>query len=241
MLQMLDDFVDVTKDEKQVMHLWNSFVRRQRYSCFLRLCPVFHYLQFFLNGFLFWYVNFSPFLSVGNYQFVENSGIFEISNGHSIWVCFNVRVYICAMCWQMLMFPGHVRHFQDFMDRSQSPLWLFSGTYAIILNFHNHVHKPLAVLLTVHRPQFMSQSMPGHASSTQHESCICQFKLLDICVDVSSNAYQFRCWRLFMIKLWNHGLLDACTMNSCNAILNECKNQESYAIRSYRSDSVLQH
>uniref|UniRef100_A0A3Q7FLF2 Polycomb protein VEFS-Box domain-containing protein n=1 Tax=Solanum lycopersicum TaxID=4081 RepID=A0A3Q7FLF2_SOLLC len=27
---MLDDFVDVTKDEKQVMHLWNSFVRKQR-------------------------------------------------------------------------------------------------------------------------------------------------------------------------------------------------------------------
>lgn len=30
MLQMLDDFVDVTKDEKQMMHLWNSFVRKQR-------------------------------------------------------------------------------------------------------------------------------------------------------------------------------------------------------------------
>ncbi|OMO52251.1 Polycomb protein, VEFS-Box [Corchorus olitorius] len=28
--QMLDDFVDVTKDEKQIMHLWNSFVRKQR-------------------------------------------------------------------------------------------------------------------------------------------------------------------------------------------------------------------
>lgn len=29
-LQMLDDFVDVSKDEKQMMHLWNSFVRKQR-------------------------------------------------------------------------------------------------------------------------------------------------------------------------------------------------------------------
>ena len=29
--QMLDDFVDVTKDEKQMMHMWNSFVRKQRY------------------------------------------------------------------------------------------------------------------------------------------------------------------------------------------------------------------
>jgi len=28
---MLDDFVDVTKDEKQMMHMWNSFVRKQRY------------------------------------------------------------------------------------------------------------------------------------------------------------------------------------------------------------------
>ncbi|KAE8681445.1 hypothetical protein F3Y22_tig00111330pilonHSYRG00836 [Hibiscus syriacus] len=28
--RMLDDFLDVTKDEKQIMHLWNSFVRKQR-------------------------------------------------------------------------------------------------------------------------------------------------------------------------------------------------------------------
>ncbi|XP_057978233.1 polycomb group protein EMBRYONIC FLOWER 2-like isoform X2 [Malania oleifera] len=28
--RMLDDFVDVTKDEKHFMHLWNSFVRKQR-------------------------------------------------------------------------------------------------------------------------------------------------------------------------------------------------------------------
>ncbi|KAJ0764617.1 putative polycomb protein, VEFS-Box [Helianthus annuus] len=26
----LDDFVYVSKDEKQMMHLWNSFVRKQR-------------------------------------------------------------------------------------------------------------------------------------------------------------------------------------------------------------------
>lgn len=29
-MQMLDDFVDVTKDEKLIMHMWNSFVRKQR-------------------------------------------------------------------------------------------------------------------------------------------------------------------------------------------------------------------
>ncbi|PWA76072.1 polycomb protein, VEFS-Box [Artemisia annua] len=28
--RMLDDFVDVTKDEKHMMHLWNSFIRKQR-------------------------------------------------------------------------------------------------------------------------------------------------------------------------------------------------------------------
>ncbi|KAM7275907.1 hypothetical protein ACFE04_017773 [Oxalis oulophora] len=28
--RMLDDFVDVNKNEKQVMHLWNSFLRKQR-------------------------------------------------------------------------------------------------------------------------------------------------------------------------------------------------------------------
>ncbi|ESR34760.1 hypothetical protein CICLE_v100063201mg, partial [Citrus x clementina] len=32
------------------------------------------------------------------------------------------------------------------------------------------------------------------------------------------------CWRLFMIKLWNHGLLDARTMNNCNIILEHQKN-----------------
>ena len=29
-VQMLDDFVDVTKDEKLIMHMWNSFVQKQR-------------------------------------------------------------------------------------------------------------------------------------------------------------------------------------------------------------------
>ncbi|CAK9878228.1 unnamed protein product [Sphagnum jensenii] len=30
--RMLDDFVDVSNDEKDVMHLWNSFVWKQRYD-----------------------------------------------------------------------------------------------------------------------------------------------------------------------------------------------------------------
>ncbi|KAI5433409.1 hypothetical protein KIW84_020621 [Lathyrus oleraceus] len=31
------------------------------------------------------------------------------------------------------------------------------------------------------------------------------------------------CWTLFMIKLWNHGLLNACTMNKCSSILERSK------------------
>lgn len=33
-----------------------------------------------------------------------------------------------------------------------------------------------------------------------------------------------RCWRLFMVKLWNHGLLDASTMNNCSIILESNQN-----------------
>ncbi|KAF3448270.1 hypothetical protein FNV43_RR08983 [Rhamnella rubrinervis] len=87
--RMLDDFVDVTKDEKQLMHLWNSFVRKQR----------------------------------------------VLADGHIPWAC--------------------------------------------------------------------------EAFSKLHGQEL-----------VSSQAL-FWCWRLFMIKLWNHGLLDACTMNNCNIILEE--------------------
>ena len=38
--QMLDDFVDVTKDEKEMMHMWNSFVRKQQYVSYLFLIPM---------------------------------------------------------------------------------------------------------------------------------------------------------------------------------------------------------
>lgn len=35
-----------------------------------------------------------------------------------------------------------------------------------------------------------------------------------------------RCWRLFMIKLWNHGLVDPKTINVCNLILDQHQNQQ---------------
>ncbi|XP_027104037.1 polycomb group protein EMBRYONIC FLOWER 2 isoform X2 [Coffea arabica] len=93
--RMLDDFVDVTKDEKQMMHLWNSFVRKQR----------------------------------------------VLADGHVPWAC---------EAFSRL-------HAQDLV---QAPALLW-------------------------------------------------------------------CWRLFMIKLWNHGLLDARTMNNCNIILEQCQNKDN--------------
>ncbi|XP_022718515.1 polycomb group protein EMBRYONIC FLOWER 2-like isoform X2 [Durio zibethinus] len=91
--RMLDDFVDVSKDEKQLMHLWNSFVRKQR----------------------------------------------VLADGHVSWAC--------------------------------------------------------------------------EAFSKLHGA------------DLVQSAALFWCWRLFMIKLWNHGLLDACAMNNCSMILQRCQNE----------------
>lgn len=90
--RLLDDFVDVTKDEKQIMHLWNSFVRKQR----------------------------------------------VLADGHIPWAC---------EAFSRL-------HGQDLV-RSPALVW---------------------------------------------------------------------CWRLFMIKLWNHSLLDARAMNNCNIILEKYQN-----------------
>ncbi|KAJ8444347.1 hypothetical protein Cgig2_019905 [Carnegiea gigantea] len=95
--RMLDDFVDVTKDEKHLMHLWNSFVRKQR----------------------------------------------VLADGHVPWAC------------------------EAFLQLNGKKL---------------------------------VQSRP-----------------------------LFWCWRLFMVKLWNHGLLDACTMNNCSMILQKFQDEDSSA------------
>ncbi|KAK8287331.1 hypothetical protein V6Z12_D07G051800 [Gossypium hirsutum] len=97
--RMLDDFVDVTKDEKQIMHLWNSFVRKQR----------------------------------------------VLADGHIPWAC---------EAFSKL-------HGQDLV-KAPALIW---------------------------------------------------------------------CWRLFMTKLWNHGLLDARTMNNCNIILQQHKKNGSDLIK----------
>ncbi|MCE2055636.1 Polycomb group protein EMBRYONIC FLOWER 2 [Datura stramonium] len=97
---MLDDFVDVTKDEKQMMHLWNSFVRKQR----------------------------------------------VLADGHIPWAC---------EAFSKL-------HSQEF---AQTPALLW-------------------------------------------------------------------CWRLFMLKLWNHGLVDARAINNCNLILEQIQSQDNNSTRS---------
>ncbi|XP_043706488.1 polycomb group protein EMF2B-like isoform X1 [Telopea speciosissima] len=94
-IRMLDDFVDVTKDEKQIMHLWNSFVRKQR----------------------------------------------VLADGHIPWAC---------EAFSRL-------HGQDLI-RAPALIW---------------------------------------------------------------------CWRLFMIKLWNHNLLDGRTMNNCNLIIERYQTEGS--------------
>ncbi|KAF7820462.1 polycomb group protein EMBRYONIC FLOWER 2 isoform X1 [Senna tora] len=93
--RMLDNFVDVTKDEKKIMHMWNSFVRRQR----------------------------------------------VLADGHISWAC---------EAFSKLHAP----------DLVQSPALAW-------------------------------------------------------------------CWRLLMIKLWNHGLLDARSMNDCNIFLEQYQKQNS--------------
>ncbi|OIT31147.1 PREDICTED: polycomb group protein EMBRYONIC FLOWER 2-like isoform X1 [Nicotiana attenuata] len=98
--RMLDDFVDVTKDEKQMMHLWNSFVRKQR----------------------------------------------VLADGHIPWAC---------EAFSKL-------HGEEFA-RAPALLW---------------------------------------------------------------------CWRLFMIKLWNHGLIDARGINNCNLILEQFQSQDNDSTRS---------
>ncbi|XWS60143.1 hypothetical protein CRYUN_Cryun07bG0009300 [Craigia yunnanensis] len=97
--RMLDDFVDVTKGEKQIMHLWNSFVRKQR----------------------------------------------VLADGHIPWAC---------EAFSKL-------HGRDLV-KAPALIW---------------------------------------------------------------------CWRLFMIKLWNQGLLDARTMNNCNIILEQYQKQDSDPIK----------
>ncbi|PUZ46174.1 hypothetical protein GQ55_7G029200 [Panicum hallii var. hallii] len=43
---------------------------------------------------------------------------------------------------------------------------------------------------------------------------------------LARNPSLLQCWRFFMIKLWNHNLLDGRAMNSCNMIIDDVKNKK---------------
>ncbi|KAB5564684.1 hypothetical protein DKX38_004738 [Salix brachista] len=149
--RMLDDFVDVTKDEKQIMHLWNSFEASYGLgSAFGRM------------------VNWALclFNTIGACRWtypVGMRGIHEIA-----WT-------------QSCPSPSS--------DLAQAD-YVLSVINALERNSLAH-----------------SLSEPTILHTTYYHG-------LD------------RCWRLFMIKLWNHGLLDARTMNMCNMILEQFQKQD---------------
>ncbi|KAF5959779.1 hypothetical protein HYC85_000988 [Camellia sinensis] len=132
--QMLDDFVDVTKDEKQMMHLWNSFVRKQR----------------------------------------------VLADGHIAWAC---------EAFSKL-------HGQDLIQ-APALLWYLLISFLCCGNaFFNSTHFYVVAMRHV------------------------RVRTFDMC------------WRLFMIKLWNHGVLDARTLNNCNIILERCQSQDADHMKS---------
>ncbi|TYJ41328.1 hypothetical protein E1A91_A03G013500v1 [Gossypium mustelinum] len=102
--------------------------------------------------------------------------------------------------------------------------------------FHSHRVQPME----------MDQVMSDRDSEDEVDDDIADLedrRMLDDFVDVSKDEKQLmhlwnsfvrkqRCWRLFMIKLWNHGLLDAGAMNNCSMILQRCQNEGSDAMKS---------
>ncbi|KAH1267378.1 Polycomb group protein VERNALIZATION 2 [Glycine max] len=99
------------------------------------------------------------------------------------------------------------------------------------LFFHSHRVQPMA----------LEQVLSDRDSEDEVDDDIADLedrRMLDDFVDVSKDEKQLmhlwnsfmrkqRCWRLFMIKLWNHGLLDACTMNNCSIVLDSYRNEGS--------------
>ncbi|KAF0891626.1 hypothetical protein E2562_010611 [Oryza meyeriana var. granulata] len=115
--RMLDDFLDVTKDEKHIMHMWNSFVRKQSI----------------------------------------------LADSHIPWAC-----------------EAFSQHHGEQLLQNSALLW-------------------------------------------QHFQHACLWTILDLQLPRCMN----RGWRFFMIKLWNHSLLDARTLDTCNTILDGIKNESS--------------
>ncbi|KAE9465025.1 hypothetical protein C3L33_03045, partial [Rhododendron williamsianum] len=90
-------------------------------------------------------------------------------------------------CWLMVIFRGHVRHFQNCMVKTLSRHPHCFGSFSLLTHFY---------------------VVAMHAST------------LHLVLET------------FMIKLWNHGLLDARSMNNCNMILEHCQSQDADLMQS---------
>jgi hypothetical protein len=87
-MQMLDDFVDVTKDEKLIMHMWNSFVRKQR-SVSLVLTITEDWIFFFLPAIAIFCL--TPITCVSHFLCMEQL------SGISATECFKCENF--ELCW----------------------------------------------------------------------------------------------------------------------------------------------
>ncbi|KAJ0043264.1 hypothetical protein Pint_17159 [Pistacia integerrima] len=184
MFQMLDDFVDVTKDEKQMMHLWNSFVRKQRLLQIGSLCcpatfnvmaglgSLLRFRRVKLERWQWWGGGGSGCFVWGGVEGVRAGAVLVVYDG----------VGLVLWC-----------------DGGAGMAGSASGLVEVFCN---------GVLADGHIP------WACEAFTKLHGHDLVQAPALNWC------------WRLFMIKLWNHGLLDARTMNNCNITLEQYQKQD---------------
>ncbi|KAJ0099066.1 hypothetical protein Patl1_19810 [Pistacia atlantica] len=170
MFQMLDDFVDVTKDEKQMMHLWNSFVRKQRLGSLLRFRRV------KLERWQWWGGGGSGCFVWGGIEGVRAGAVLVVYDG----------VGLVLWCDGGAGMAGSASGLVEV-----SVLIMITGFWLMVIF-------PWAC----------------EAFTKLHGHDLVQAPALNWC------------WRLFMIKLWNHGLLDARTMNNCNITLEQYQKQD---------------
>lgn len=136
---MLDDFVDVSKDEKQLMHLWNSFVRKQRQSV-LNTSSFLFFSSCQLNSWLSFTV--FPLISINLFPPIvvcqEVIRRFQYLRWHHLLK--GLLIHLTGF-WLMVMFPGHVRLSQNSMARSWcNHLLSFGNVLEVFLPISLQVH-----------------------------------------------------------------------------------------------------
>ncbi|KAG7030154.1 Polycomb group protein VERNALIZATION 2 [Cucurbita argyrosperma subsp. argyrosperma] len=106
--------------------------------------------------------------------------------------------------------------------------------------YHSHRVQPMA----------LDKVLSDKDSEDEVDDDIADFedrRMLDDFVDVTKHEKRLmhlwnsfvrkqRCWRFFMIKLWNHGLLDPSTMNNCNLTLEGFKDESFDATENGRRE-----